>query len=39
MSVPPSISIAATGKVPESPEPIRVPVATGKVKTADDPAE
>ena len=39
MSVPPSISMAANGRVPESPVPTKVPVFTGKVKTADDPAE
>ena len=39
ISVAPSISIAATGNVPVSPVPINVPVAVGKVSTAELPAE
>ena len=39
MSVPPSILIAAIGKVPVSPVPIKVPVAAGKVETLELPAE
>ena len=35
ISVAPSMSIAATGKVPESPVPIKVPVAVGRVNTAE----
>jgi hypothetical protein len=39
MSVAPSISMAAIGNVPESPEPIKLPVAVGNVNTAELPAE
>ena len=39
ISVPPSISIAAKGKVPVSPLPIIFPVALGKVNTAELPTE
>ena len=39
ISVPPSISIAASGSVPVSPVPIRFPEASGKTTTALLPAE
>ena len=39
ISVPPSISIAAKGKVPVSPVPTKVPAAAGKTIVADVPTE
>ena len=39
ISVAPSISMAATGNVPESPVPINVPVEEGNVNTAELPTE